>query len=211
MHGFVEQCVELYLELTGRHLDSLKEVPTPSIDVAQLPEEDFVEKGVLAPFAAKILMKILFAARMYRYDLLCAVGSLAREITRWSRACDKRLHRLVCYVNSTKTTCLCGTVGDAIDDCRLVLFADADFAGDHSESKSTPGMYLAMVGRRTFVPLQAISKAQSAVSHSSTEAEVISLEFAHRTEGVPALLFLGFVAPYIGFGSSGGPRQGSSK
>ena len=46
-------------------------------------------------------MKILYGARMARYDLLRAVGTLASCVTKWTRQCDRDLHRLVCYINST--------------------------------------------------------------------------------------------------------------
>jgi uncharacterized protein Usg len=36
---------------------------------------------------------------MCRYDLLFALMSLARYVTKWSRACDRKLHRVVCYVH----------------------------------------------------------------------------------------------------------------
>ena len=44
-------------------------------------DKDFVE-GKLSSIAARILMKILYAARFARFDLLRAVGSLASMITR---------------------------------------------------------------------------------------------------------------------------------
>ena len=44
-----------------------------------------------------------------------------------------------------------------------------------------------MAGPNTFAPLGAICKAQSAVAHCSTEAEIISLELALRTEGLLGL------------------------
>ena len=49
-------------------------------------------KGRLAPVAAKILMKILYGARMARLDLLRAVSHLACYFTKWSTKCDQRLH-----------------------------------------------------------------------------------------------------------------------
>ena len=59
------------------------------------PTQDEKEtKGVLAPIAARVLMKILFAARMARYDLLRAVQGLAARVTKWSDDCDKALFRL---------------------------------------------------------------------------------------------------------------------
>ena len=44
-------------------------------------------------------MKILFAARMARYDLLRAVQGLAARVTKWSSDCDKALIGLyICYI-----------------------------------------------------------------------------------------------------------------
>ena len=78
---------------------------------------------------AKILMKILFAARMARFDLLRATQSLASRVTKWSIECDVALHRLVSYIHCTKHHFLEGFIGDAFDECQLWLFADADHAG----------------------------------------------------------------------------------
>jgi hypothetical protein len=73
-------------------------------------------------------MKILYAARMARFDLLRAVNHLACFITKWTPECDKRLHRLVSYIHSTKHYRMVGWVGDPISAVKLHLFADADFA-----------------------------------------------------------------------------------
>ena len=43
--------------------------------------------------AAKVLMKVLYAARMARYDLLKAVCPLAPRSTRWREADTTALHR----------------------------------------------------------------------------------------------------------------------
>ena len=44
-----------------------------------------------------------------------------------------------------------------------------------------------MIGPHTFVPLSWLCKKQTAVSHSSTEAEIIALEAVMRMEGLPML------------------------
>ena len=80
-------------------------------------------------------------------------------------------------------------VGNEAADCQLVVWADADFAGSLRDSKSTTGAYLMLVGSKTFVPITWISKKQTAVSHSSTEAELISLDAGMRTEALPILSF----------------------
>ena len=49
------------------------------------------------------------------------------------------------------------------------------------------GAFLCLVGPNTFVPITWICKKQGAVSHSTAEAEVISLDAGIRLEGIPAL------------------------
>ena len=44
-------------------------------------------------------------------------------------------------------------VGDEFADCTIALFADADFAGDKSDSISTSGVFAAVVGPMTYVPI----------------------------------------------------------
>ena len=69
----------------------------------------------------------------------------------------------------------------------LGLFQDSDFAGDLEDSKSTTGGVLCIFGSHTFVPTSWMCKKQISVSHSSTEAEIISLDSGLRMDGIPAL------------------------
>jgi hypothetical protein len=75
--------------------------------------------GALQPIAAKVLMKILYAARMARFDLLRAVNHLACFIAKWTVDCDRRLRRLVCYTHAAKHHRMVGWVGDPIDKVGL--------------------------------------------------------------------------------------------
>merc|ERR1711989_170945 len=50
------------------------------------------------------------------------------------------------------------------------------------------GALLCVFGPSTFVPITWVCKKHGAVSHSSTEAEVIALDAALRLEGLPALM-----------------------
>ena len=81
-------------------------------------------------------------------------------------------------------------VGDDLSKCHLAIFSDADFAGSLLDSKSTSGCFVAVVGPNTFAPLTAICKIQSCVRHSSTETEIVALDFALRTEGLPLLMLM---------------------
>ena len=78
-------------------------------------------------------------------------------------------------------------VGDVPEDCQLFLFTDASFAGEIENSKSTSGCVLVLCGPQTWAPITWLCKKQTAVSHSSTEAEVISMDAGLRLEGIPAL------------------------
>ena len=188
MSNFLESCVENYCKLAKVSPSSLKEVPTPFTDagIARPTLSEDEKPGKLQPVASKILMKILFAARMARFDLLRATQSLASRVTKWSVECDVALHRLVAYINCTKHHFLEGFIGDSFDKCQLWLFADADHAGEH-DSKSTSGSAIVLVGPNTYYPLNAFSKKQTVVAISSTEAEVVAANHSMRAEGIPML------------------------
>ena len=86
MEQFMKQCVERYQELAGGRGANLQRVATPFIDEATEPnvsEGQPVASGVLQPIASKVLMKILYAARMCRFDLLRATCALASLVTKW--------------------------------------------------------------------------------------------------------------------------------
>ena len=143
MESFLEQCVDKYREIAGKHV-AFKHVATPSLpeDTKQHPArapcaqgdavvcpwcscsfsgrgsdspresaKDSTDtaghstevRGELAPHAASILMKLLYAARIARFDLLRSINTLARNVTKWTVRDDVRLHHLMCYVNGSKT------------------------------------------------------------------------------------------------------------
>ena len=78
-------------------------------------------------------------------------------------------------------------MGNTAKQCRLGLFQDSDFAGDLEDSKSTSGVTLCVFGSHTFVPTSWMCEKQTAVSHSSTESEITSLDAGLRLDGLPAL------------------------
>ena len=74
----------------------------------------------------------------------------------------------------------------------------ADFAGDLEDSKSTSGRTLCVFGSDTFVPKSWMFKKQTAVSHSSTESEIISLDTGLRLDGLPALELWDLIVSVLG-------------
>eukprot|EP00975_Prorocentrum_lima_P038387 8068634-Prorocentrum_lima.AAC.1 len=67
-------------------------------------------------------MKILYGARMARYDLLRAVAYLASCVTKWTVTCDQDLHQLICYIKSSLPLRLVSWCGDTPDQLSLALY-----------------------------------------------------------------------------------------
>ena len=102
-----------------------------------LKEEETKSVGELSNACSQNVLKCLYLARIGRLDILWSVNKLARSITKWTKACDKRLNRLISYTHHTceyKQYC---HVGNTAKQCKLGLFQDSDFAGDLEDSKST--------------------------------------------------------------------------
>ena len=135
---------------------------------------------------------------MGRPDILWSVNKLARSITKWTKACDKRLSRLISYVHHT---CECKQychAGNTAKQCRLGLFQDSDFTRDLEDSKSTSGGTLCVSGSQTFVSISWMCKKQTSVPHSSTESEIISLDAGLRLDGTTALDFWDLIVAVLG-------------
>ena len=186
MRQFLQQCLDRYVELAGPNV-KFKKVSTPFPDdkIARPIMDEAEARGELQPIASRVLMKVLFAARMARFDLLRATQGLASRVTKWSPDCDKSLHRLMCYIHTTLDRTMVGFVGDPPEACKTWLFADSDHAGEH-DNRSTSGCLLALVGPNTFYPLTAFSKKQTSTAMSSTEAEVTAANLALRAVGLPS-------------------------
>ena len=186
MEGHAKKCVERYCELANKTTQQLHKVATPCMDDHHFKEElKSVEE--LSKVCSQIVLKCWYLARIGRPDILWSVDTLERSITQWTKACDKRLSRLISYIHHTceyKQYCY---VGNTAQECRLGLFQDFDFARNLEGSKSTSGGTLCVFGSHTFVPISWMCKKQTSVSHSSTESEIISLDAGLRMDGIPAL------------------------
>ena len=165
----------------------LYKVSTPCIDDHHFKEEEMKSVGELSKVCSQIVLKCLYLARIGRCDILWSVNKLARSITKWTKACDKRLNRLISYIHHTSDYKQYCYVGNTAKQCRLGLFQGSDFAGHLEDSKSTSGGTLCIFGSHTFVPISWMCKKQTSFSHSSTESEIISLDAGLRLDGILAL------------------------
>ena len=130
-------------------------------------------------------MKLLYGARMARYDILRAIAYLATCVTKWTAQCDRGLHHLMLYVASTTHLRMVSWCGDKLEDLMLRMYCDADFAGCTRTQRSTSGIIIMMCGPSTRFMQSGIAKRQSAVSHCTTEAEMIAAALGFRAEGIP--------------------------
>ena len=100
MEGHAKKCVERYCELANKTTQQLYKVSTPCIEDHNVEEEELKCVGELSKVSSQIVLKCLFWARIGRPDILWSVNKLARSITKWTKACDKRLSRLIFIYSS---------------------------------------------------------------------------------------------------------------
>ena len=198
MEVHAKKCVERYCEFSNKTNQQLYKVSTPCIDDHHFKEEELKSVGELSKVCSRILLKCLYLARIGRPDILWSVNKLARSITKWTKACDKLLSRLISYIHHTceyKQYC---HVGNTAKQCRLGLFQDSDFQGDLEDSKSTSGGALGVVGSHRSVPISWLCNKQTSVSHSSRESDIISLDAGLRLDGKPALDLWDLIVAVLG-------------
>ena len=130
MSEFLEDCVAVYKKLTG--VSKLRKASTPFYSdpspgdhplpawkrekVSADDADTSYEGKSLESGASKVLMKVLYAARMARFDLLRAVGGLASMVTKWDHDCDRQLYRLMCYIQSSLDLKMVSWCGDSKQD-----------------------------------------------------------------------------------------------
>ena len=119
MAGHAKKCVERYCELANKTTQQLYKVSTPCIDDHHFKEEETKSVGELSNTCSQIVLKCLYLARIGRSDILWSVNKLARSITKWTKACDKRLNRLISYIHHTSEYKQYCHVGNTAKQCIL--------------------------------------------------------------------------------------------
>ena len=114
------------------------------------------------------------------------------------KACDKRLCRLISCIHHTcekNSIVMWETLPNTADwDC----FKTPILQEILRTRKSTSGGALCILGSHTFDPISWMCKKQTAVSHSSTESEIISLDAGLRLDGIPALDLWDLIVSVLG-------------
>ena len=150
MEGHAMKCVERYCELANKTTQQLKKVSTPCIDDHHFKRRRIEIRGRTVKSILSNCSECLYLALIGRPDIVWPVNKFARSIKKWTKACDKRLNRLISYIRHTCEYKQYGYVGNTAKQCRLGLFQDSDFAGDLEDSKSTSGGTLCVFRSHTF-------------------------------------------------------------
>ena len=185
MAGHAKKCVARYCELANKTTQQLYKVSTPCIDDHHFKEEEEMKSvGKLSQVCSQIVLKCFYLARIGRPDILWSVNKLARSITKWTKAFDKRLIRLISYIHHTNNIVMWVILQNNADwDCFKILTLREILKIQNPLLEE----YCAFFGSHTFVPISWMCKKQTSVSHSSTESEIISLDAGLRLDGLPAL------------------------
>jgi hypothetical protein len=132
-------------------------------------------------------MKPLYLARCARPELAFTIAKLARRITKWTRADDRAVDRLYSYINGSTGFMLSGSLEIGCwSSLKIRDFPDADLAGDVETARSTSGMWLELTdGKGNSFPIDWSSKLQTVVSHSTPEAELVSMSRSMREFALP--------------------------
>ena len=100
----LEKCMERYCELANKKTEQLHAVSHPCLDDHQIKKEELENKSALSEVCSHIVLKWFYLARIGRPDILWSVNKLARSVTKWTQACDRRPARLISCIHFTKIT-----------------------------------------------------------------------------------------------------------
>ena len=137
----------------------------------------------------RVIMKLMYAARMARPDLLRTTSYLARYLTKWDNACGKRLSKLMARVQNTIQYRMCSwcDASRARPPLHLRVYSDADYVGCTSTQRSIIGAIAFIHGDGYSEPLSRISKRQGCVSRSTPESEIVAMDTTIRLLTIPLL------------------------
>ena len=76
---------------------------------------------------------------------------------------------------STLDVAMRAWIADVPKDLEVVLYCDADFAGDRADPRSQTGMFLILAAPNSNFPLNAFSKKQGSTAKSTPEAEIVAV------------------------------------
>ncbi len=86
----------------------------------------------------------------------------APRVTEWDSDWDRWFHRLMWCIKSTNDLALSSYCGDQIEDLKITLVCDADYAGDESESESSCRVLVRIASPTIYFPNITLSTSEGA-------------------------------------------------
>ena len=183
LRSYAAQTVEFYCDLCGIELKTLKHMTSPAHPESIMVEEEASEQGMLKGYAAQVLMRLLWLARLSRPDLAFIVGRLASNVLRWSQWDDRQLLRDFVPQYTTREYVTVGTVSHGYEP-QIFVYTDADFASCPWTSRSTSGIFIAIATGESLFPIFWQSKKQSSTAKSTSESDMIAMSSGLFGEGL---------------------------
>ncbi|GJU79718.1 retrovirus-related pol polyprotein from transposon TNT 1-94 [Tanacetum coccineum] len=121
---------------------------------------------------ASAMGSLMFAMICTRPDIAHAVGVVSRYMAEPGREHWEAVKRILRYIKGTPDVALC--FGDS--DLIVTGYVDSDYACDLDRSKSTTGYVFTLSGRT----VSWVSKLQSVIAMSTTEAEYVAAAQANK-------------------------------
>ena len=81
------------------------------------------------------------------------------------------------FLYHAQESMLAGWIGDPPEELYVEMFVHPGFCGDDEDWYSTSGGWIKLFGQNTQFPLAWLSKKQSTVARSTTEAESVALSY----------------------------------
>eukprot|EP00971_Amphidinium_carterae_P274372 5444975-Amphidinium_carterae.3 len=142
MSAYLDMCLSEYYKESG--IQKLSPVTSPFVEESQIADEEWtLPAAISSNQAAAHIMRLFFVARMCRPDLALCITRMASRVTKWSRADDVTLKRLIQFVVYSRDyklrfdlPCLCDQT------VCLRAWPDADLGGATHHSRSTSGLWL---------------------------------------------------------------------
>ena len=124
MEGHAKKCLERHCELANKTPQQLYKVATPCLDDHQINEEELASAGE----SSKHMLSHCLEMPVFSH-ILWSVNKRARAITKWTRACDERLVRLISSIHHTsefKQSCHVETLHNNVgwDFFRTLIFLE---------------------------------------------------------------------------------------
>jgi len=167
----------------------LRKSDTPEYDENYDHQTDDSKGGVLGNVSRRYVGRLMYLVRACRLDAFHAVKVLSTEVNDWRLSSDKKLIRVVSYLELTKNRGPNWFFDRGIQKTSKHIYlrgrSDSDHGGCRRTGRSTTGYLTWLLGPGTYAIVDWTSKRQSRVALSTAEAETNATQDAWTRSLLP--------------------------